>query len=170
MSPDPISFVELLDLFPTFCDLAGLPAPATRDGKSFLPLLKDPQAEGKPGEFCSTPPGWGSDRTVRTKRWRLVERLDGPRELYDHSTDMAEYYNVLNNPEHELLIKRLHAMLEQEFGPLPKPACDKNTRTRPPMTDRESRHAENGPHREWAIFGPSPLLVASIGVPVYFRS
>ena len=112
--------VELLDLFPTFCDLAGLPAPTTLDGKSFLPLLKDPQAEGKAGAFCSMPPGWGSGRTVRTKRWRLVERLDGSRELYDHSTDANEYFNVINNPEHEPLVKRLHALLEQECGPLPK--------------------------------------------------
>ena len=64
------------------------------------------------------PPGWGAGRTVRTKRWRLVERLDGSRELYDHSTDPAEYVNVINNPEHEPLVKRLHAMLENEFGPL----------------------------------------------------
>ena len=112
--------VELLDLFPTFCDLAGLPAPTTLDGKSFLPLLKDPQAEGKAGAFCSMPPGWGSGRTVRTKRWRLVERLDGSRELYDYSTDANEYFNVINNPEHEPLVKRLHALLEQECGPLPK--------------------------------------------------
>jgi hypothetical protein len=86
--------------------------------------LKDPQAEGKPGAFCSMPRGWGAGRTVRTKRWRLVERLDGSRELYDHSTDPAEYVNVINNPEHEPLVKRLHAMLEQEFGPTGKPAAN----------------------------------------------
>ncbi len=81
--------VELLDLFPTFCELAGLPAPDKLDGKSFLPLLKNPKAEGKPGAFCSMPQMWGGGRTVRTQRWRLVERLDGSRELYDHSNDPA---------------------------------------------------------------------------------
>jgi arylsulfatase A-like enzyme len=110
--------VELLDLFPTFCDLAGLPAPEGLDGKSFLPLLKDPKAEGKPAAFCSMPVGWGNGRTVRTLRWRLVERLDGSRELYDHSTDTREYKNLIDQPEHTQLAVRLHDMLEKEFGPL----------------------------------------------------
>ncbi|MCU0875056.1 MAG: sulfatase [Pirellulaceae bacterium] len=123
--------VELLDLFPTFCDLAGLPAPAGLDGQSFLPLLKDPQTEGKAGAFCSMPRGWGAGRTVRTQRWRLVERLDGSRELYDHSTDPAEYVNIVNHPEHEALIRRLHTMLEDEFGPLPSDVPGK-TQAPPP--------------------------------------
>jgi arylsulfatase A-like enzyme len=106
--------VELLDLFPTFCDFAGLPAPGALDGKSFLPLLMDPKAEGKPGAFCQ----WGNGRTVRTQRWRLVERRDGSRELYDHGNDPAEYCNLIADPAHEPLVIRLRGMLETEFGPM----------------------------------------------------
>jgi arylsulfatase A-like enzyme len=106
--------VELLDLFPTFCDFAALPVPDSLDGKSFLPLLHDPKAEGKPGAFCQ----WGNGRTVRTQRWRLTERRDGSAELYDHSTDEAEYHNVITNPEHTPLVKRLHSLLDLEFGPM----------------------------------------------------
>jgi uncharacterized sulfatase len=110
--------VELLDLFPSFCDLSGLPTPEGLDGKSFLPLLKNPAAEGKPGAFTAMPRGWGNGRTVRTKRWRLIERLDGSRELYDHSADTREYKNLIDQPEHAQLVARLHGMLEKEFGPL----------------------------------------------------
>lgn len=106
--------VELLDLFPTFCDIAGLPAPGHLDGKSFLPLIHTPTSEGKPGAFCQ----WGNGRTVRTPRWRLTERRDGSTELYDHSTDTPEYHNVAANPEHAPLVKRLHDMLEKELGTL----------------------------------------------------
>jgi hypothetical protein len=77
------------------------------------------------------PRGWGAGRTVRTQRWRLVERLDGSRELYDHSTDPAEYVNIVNHPEHEALIRRLHTMLEDEFGPLPSDVPGK-TQAPPP--------------------------------------
>jgi len=41
------SIVELLDLYPTLCDLAGLPVPARCEGRSFAPLLHRPQADGK---------------------------------------------------------------------------------------------------------------------------
>ena len=108
--------VELLDLFPTFCDYAGLPAPNSLDGKSFLPLLLDPKTESKPGAFCQ----WGNGRTVRTQRWRLTERRDGSTELYDHSIDKSEYHNLIPNPEHASLVKRLHGMLDNEFGPMAK--------------------------------------------------
>jgi arylsulfatase A-like enzyme len=104
--------VELLDLFPTFCDMAGLPAPATLDGKSFLPLVEDPSATGKPAAFCS----WNG-RTVRTPRWRYIERLDGSRELYDHEHDPAEYHNVIDQPAHDAIARELAASLEEELGP-----------------------------------------------------
>jgi hypothetical protein len=81
----------------------------------------DPKAEGKPGAFCQ----WGNGRTVRTPRWRLTERRDGSTELYDHSTDEPEYHNVITNPEHDPLVKRLHGMLEAEFGPQVKAAAGK---------------------------------------------
>lgn len=37
--------VNLVDLFPTLADLAGLPIPGDLDGRSLLPLLKSPDAE-----------------------------------------------------------------------------------------------------------------------------
>lgn len=114
--------VELLDLFPTFCDIAGLPAPPSLDGKSFRPLLADPKAEGKPAAFCWMPAMWGNGRTVRTERWRLIERADGSRELYDLDRDPLEYHNVVSNRGHAALVMDLHAMLEKEFGPMPEPA------------------------------------------------
>lgn len=109
--------VELLDLFPTFCEVAGLPLPTTLDGKSFLPLLKEPGADGKEGAFCQS----ASGRTVRTLQWRLIERNDGSDELYDHRADPDDYHNVASNPDHGGVIRQLHAMLEAELGPRPAP-------------------------------------------------
>jgi iduronate 2-sulfatase len=41
------SIVELLDLYPTLCDLAGLSVPAHCEGQSFRAILDDPQHQGK---------------------------------------------------------------------------------------------------------------------------
>lgn len=66
------------------------------------------------------PPTWGNGRTVRTLRWRLVDRFDGSRGRCDLANDPRKCYDVCRNLEHEPLVKRLHAMLEKEFGPRPK--------------------------------------------------
>jgi iduronate 2-sulfatase len=105
--------VELIDLFPTFCELAAIPAAQSLDGQSFGPLLKDPTAPGKPAAFCRGANG----RTVRTARWRYIERSDGSHELYDHDRDPAEYYNVADRPEHASVIRDHAALLTQELGP-----------------------------------------------------
>ena len=41
------SVVEFLDIFPTLCDLTDTPAPQQLDGKSLLPVLKNPKARVK---------------------------------------------------------------------------------------------------------------------------
>ncbi|VGO20830.1 sulfatase [Pontiella sulfatireligans] len=41
------SIVELIDLYPTLCDLAGLPIPEHCEGESFRPVLDDPEFKGK---------------------------------------------------------------------------------------------------------------------------
>ena len=110
--------VELIDLFPTFCDLAGVPAPDHLDGASFASRLLNPAAAGKPAAFVSMPKGWGNGRSVRTARWRYIERNDGSQELYDHTTDRDEYHNVAQRPEHAATVRDHAALLERTFGPL----------------------------------------------------
>jgi uncharacterized sulfatase len=76
--------VELVDLYPTLTELAGLPAPAGLDGTSFKPLLDDPKRTVRKAAFSVAPrlpPELG--RSVRTARWRYTLWPDGGEELYD---------------------------------------------------------------------------------------
>jgi len=109
--------VELIDLFPTFCDLVGLPAPDHLDGTSFRPLLQNPAGTGKRAAFIAMPKGWGNGRSVRTARFRYVERNDGSHELYDHASDPDEFYNVAADPAHAGVIREHATLLEETFGP-----------------------------------------------------
>jgi N-sulfoglucosamine sulfohydrolase len=44
-SVDDTSFVSMLDLFPTFCEAAGIPVEIDQDGRSLLPLFATPDPE-----------------------------------------------------------------------------------------------------------------------------
>lgn len=110
------SLIELLDLFPTVCDLAGLPAPDHLEGKSLRPLLDDPAATLHEAAFTEARRGksaeiWG--RSVRTPRWRYTEWNDARDgvELYDHEADPGEFTNLANDPKQAETITRLKAMM-----------------------------------------------------------
>jgi uncharacterized sulfatase len=114
--------VELLDVYPTLCDLAGVPPPAVLQGKSLRPALNDPAAVLHKAAFTQARRGpnaenWG--RTVRTTRWRCTEWDEGRNgiELYDHDTDPHEYTNLANDPRHAGVLTELRALLASQLPP-----------------------------------------------------
>ena len=105
--------VELLDLYPTLVDLAGLPRRPENEGRSLRPLLADPDAAWDKPAISSLSP----DRmSVRTERWRYTRYPDGE-ELYDHESDPLEWRNLAGEPEHADIQARLAAMLPSDPAP-----------------------------------------------------
>jgi uncharacterized sulfatase len=104
--------VELVDLYPTLVDLAGIEPPAGVAGRSFRPLLDDPAQLGKQAAFTQVERA-GGGRTVRTDRWRYTEWRGGAQgvELYDHSADPEEYHNLAGRPETALIERELKYLL-----------------------------------------------------------
>ena len=49
------ALVELVDIFPTLCDLADLPKPAQLEGHSFVPLITEPGKKWKTAVFSQYP-------------------------------------------------------------------------------------------------------------------
>lgn len=112
------ALVELVDLYPTLCDLAGLPQPGHLEGTSFAPLLEDPTLPWKKAAFTYQPMGRIEARSIRTKRWRYTSwRTTGKspktiaRELYDHTTDPGETANLAAKPEQAQRAARLESIL-----------------------------------------------------------
>ncbi|MGE9269894.1 MAG: sulfatase, partial [Verrucomicrobiales bacterium] len=71
--------VETVDIFPTLCDLAGLPQPETLDGQS----LESTSSEHDRGTAISFQ---NHAVTIRSDRYRLILHKDGFLELYDHDS------------------------------------------------------------------------------------
>ena len=101
--------VETLDLFPTLCELAELPAPDFVDGVSLKPLLENPSAEGHPAFAYSR-----GQHTVRTDTHRLILHKDGYTELYDHTTEAGETVNVSEDQPDQA--KALGLLIKEQFG------------------------------------------------------
>lgn len=81
------ALTSTVDIYPTLAELCGLPVPDHVEGESFAPILEDPQATTIDRAYA----GWGrgSQHTVRTDQYRLIES-NGDVQLYDHHTDPGE--------------------------------------------------------------------------------
>ena len=89
--------VELVDLYPTLCDLAGLPSAANLQGESFVGLLNDPNDGGKEAVFSR----WSGCEAVKTDRYLFTEwkGKTAARMLFDHQLDPQENVNLAAKEE-----------------------------------------------------------------------
>ena len=118
MGQDTEAIVEFLDFFPTLVELAGLEPPHLLSGTSFSAVLDDPSLPGKKAAYTQVTRGQKMGRSVRTRQWRYTEwGRDGESgiELYDHTKDPGEYYNLADHPELASVRKTMKAILDEGF-------------------------------------------------------
>ena len=109
------SLMEFIDLYPTLVDYAGLAPPHKLSGASLRPVLEDPNASVKEAAYTQVTRGPKvMGRSVRTRRWRYTEWGEGKHgvELYDHSKDSGEYYNLSANPEYAHVVSQMKQLLQ----------------------------------------------------------
>jgi arylsulfatase A-like enzyme len=85
--------VSHMDIYPTVLELLGLERPPELQGRSLVPLMHNPALLSDNFPVMCDGEGW---HTVRTRRWRYIRYSDGNEELYDHSRDPQEWYNLLH--------------------------------------------------------------------------
>ena len=126
------SMVESVDIFPTLCELAKLPAPESLQGTSLAPVLKNPETAVK--DFSMSQYPRQGDRlmgyALRTERYRMVAWMKGDIrnsgrfdpsqmvsvELYDYQTDPLETVNQFNNPEYKGVVEELELKMASHFS------------------------------------------------------
>ena len=91
--------VELLHLYPTILDYAGVAAPHQLAGRSVRPLLENPRAPW-PHAAMTT---FSDHHALRTDRYRYIRYVDGSEELYDHENDPEEWTNLAVDRRHPAL-------------------------------------------------------------------
>ena len=124
--------IYLLDVLPTFCDLAGIEIPETVQGKSFKPVLEGEENNVRDvmyGVYCGgTKPGM---RAIKKGDWKLIKYdvMDGAvreTQLFNLAENPNEYLpehgktgkmetNLANNPKYAEKLKEMEVLLLEQM-------------------------------------------------------
>jgi len=110
------SFVELLDLYPTISELAGLETSVHLQGKSLVKTLDNPDSEVRDMAF-SVSQG-GRSFLLRSKEWAYIqydEDAGSGIELFNMEKDPKQFTNLANNPEYSEVVSMFQKRLETKL-------------------------------------------------------
>ena len=114
------ALVEFVDIYPSLCELAGLPLPEHLQGKSFVPLLEEPTKVWKDVALSQFPReqekimGY-SMRTSNYRYTRWQQRDNGQvvsQELYAHAENVLATKNLAKQPNYADVVQTLDSLLD----------------------------------------------------------
>jgi arylsulfatase A-like enzyme len=144
---------EFVDVFPTLCDLAGVSIPTNLDGKSLVPVMKNPKVYVKPFAVSQYPRSSNSIEkarlgyadgnfmgySIRDKRYRFTmwlkdnfrsnkpyrNELVVATELYDYQKDPFEKVNVVKEKSYRNIVNKMTKQMESFFDSQQNPVANK---------------------------------------------
>ena len=113
--------IQNIDFAPTFLEAAGLPAPAEVQGRSLVPILKNPKAPWRDALYYHYYDHGGEHQVPRhygvsTARYKLLRFYTPGQEgweLYDREKDPHELRNVYDDPAYAETVKMMKKKLEE---------------------------------------------------------
>jgi iduronate 2-sulfatase len=110
------AITEFIDIYPSLCELAGLPVPKTVDGESFVPLMKGVERNK---DFAISK--FGDGVTLVRGTYAYTEWLDQnnnvrARMLFDHKNDPLELDNLAEKPEFRKVVMEMSKFLHENWG------------------------------------------------------
>ena len=104
------ALVYLYDLFPTLCDVCGLPAPEKIDGKNLYPVIKGESQGVRLSLFTAYR---NTVRAVRTDEWKLIRYPQiNYNQLFNLKADPLEIYNLAENPDYKARVNEMIDLLK----------------------------------------------------------
>ena len=107
------SLVELVDLYPTWTELLGVPTPKGLHGKSLAPLLRNPNAKVRDTALSIHNRGGGG---LRSAKWHYMKYGDKGEELYDMTKDPGQYTNVVSDPKYATVLEEARAQFKARMA------------------------------------------------------
>jgi iduronate 2-sulfatase len=114
------AIVELIDIYPTVCELTGLPKPEHLQGESIAQVITGNSDQGKIAAHSQYKRGGNQGNSVRTSRYRYTEWIDkngkiADVELYDYLKDKNETINIAYEDTNAKIISELSEILHQVY-------------------------------------------------------
>jgi arylsulfatase A-like enzyme len=106
--------VDFMSIYPTLTEVCGLSTPAHVEGRSILPLLKDPAA---PWDHPALTTYRYRNHAVRSEGWRYIRYANGDEELYDEAADPYEWVNLAGDSKHAATRAALARLLPRSDHP-----------------------------------------------------
>ena len=89
--------LDHMGIYPTLCEVAGVPPPPHLEGASYRALLENPEGAWNRPAVCTY---MRNNHTVRTEKWRYIRYAGGGEELYDHDADPLEWKNLAKDSKY----------------------------------------------------------------------
>lgn len=106
--------VSLVDLWPTLCDLAGIPLLSGTDGFSLRQFMDASSSADRERPVVTT---WlKGNHSLRTGHWRYTRYGDGTEELYNHELDPYEWTNLASDPRNGAAKDHLSGLLNTDLA------------------------------------------------------
>lgn len=104
------SIVELLDIYPTLCELAEIQTPEHVEGKSMVTLLSDPEQDWRQMAYTK----FNKGISVVSSHYSYTEWSSAQRMLFDLKEDPGENINIAEDPNYKEVVKELSAAIRKQ--------------------------------------------------------
>lgn len=112
------SFAELIDLYPTVAELAGLKFSPHLQGESLVRTLDDPSAEVRDFAFSISVRNNNKSFLIRNNKWAYIqydEDASSGMELFDMEYDPKQYNNLAYHPKYQDVVADLQSHLKKKL-------------------------------------------------------